>query len=414
MKAKNRILYLDCFSGASGDMLLGVFVSLGVSLNAITDQLKKVLSTSFQLECKNVIRSGIAGTHVSVVVPHQHDDHDKYDHQHQTFASIRDLILQSGLKSAVKKRSLAIFEKLARAESIIHHGVHQDNFENVHFHEVGETDALVDIIGSVVALDLLEVDVLYASPLSVGKGGIIQSQHGMLPVPAPATLEMLKGIPMRPGFVNAEILTPTGAAIITTLSQGFIALPPMKIESIGYGAGTKDFSGFPNVLRGILGTSDHDSTSFIYDDIQMIQTNIDDVSPVIFDTLFEHLFLAHAVDVSITSIQMKKNRPGFMLTVLCKLENVEALSEIIFRHTTTLGLRFFQAGRYILNRKIFLINTTFGPVHVKVSYNLQNEVYHVSPEYDDMKTIGQKNKLPIREVYNAISKSLSDYSQFPL
>jgi pyridinium-3,5-bisthiocarboxylic acid mononucleotide nickel chelatase len=423
-----RIAYLDCFSGISGDMFLGALIDAGVAAS-LFEQTVAALDIGARLEISRVDRSGISATKVDVMVnangesdspragrtgmsdphaqdgqgslshPHHHDD--KHDHA-RGLAEILEIIGEARIGASAKNIVVAIFEKLGAAEAKIH-GVPVDK---IHFHEVGAADALVDIVCAAVGAEALGIDEFICSPLNVG-GGTVVCAHGTFPVPAPATVELLKGTQVYSSGLQAELVTPTGAAIVATLAKGFAAFPDMKIEKSGYGAGTHDFPGHANVLRIIVGEAvpagnggdGARATHVSQDTIAVLEANLDDLSPQIFGYVMDRLLEAGALDVFATPVQMKKNRPGSLLTILAKPEDAPKLTEIMFAETTTLGVRRREEKRHILARKWSTVSTRFGDVRIKIA-SLNGTVTSYAPEYEDCRRIAAEQKVPLKTVMN--------------
>ena len=437
-----RIAYLDCFSGISGDMFLGALIDAGVPAS-IFEETVKALNLGARLEISRVNRSGISATKVDVIgngerdsprrartgmsdphgQSHSHQHAQAHEHQHgmhhsspmlgevggahtlghqhgRGLTEIREVINKAQLSEPVKNRALAIFEKLGAAEAKIHNVP----VDAIHFHEVGAVDALVDIVCAAVGAEALGVDEIVCSPLNVG-GGTVECAHGTLPVPAPATVELLKGAPVYSSGVQAELVTPTGAAIVSTLVKRFATFPEMKIEKTGYGAGTRDFHGSANVLRISVGESISDmssdrnvrATRLEEETVCVLEANLDDLSPQVFGYVMERLLEAGALDVFATPVQMKKNRPGTLLTVLAKLEDADRLTQIIFAETTTLGIRRREEKRQVLARRWETVQTQWGAVRMKIA-NVNGTVSNYAPEYEDCRRIAEEKKVPLKKV----------------
>jgi len=398
-----KILHLDAFSGAAGNMFMGALLDLGLSRKALLEGLDP-LGLDFRLVVKKVQRSGFAARYVDVEVPiarakkrsqaraHKHGPHT-HSHSHgRPYKEIRRLLERAKLSPNVKARSLAIFEALGRAEA----KVHGSKIEEVHFHEVGAIDAIVDVTAAAIGLDLLEIDFISCSPIAIGHG-TIDSDHGLLPLPAPATLELLSGVPTVPAGVDWETLTPTGAAILRTIVDRFGPLPAMTIERIGYGAGNDRKGPLPNVLRAVLGRGQ----SFSGDRVVCIETNLDDLVPEHFDYLMERLFEDGALDVSLQHLQMKKNRPGFLVRVLARPVDRDHLARILFAESTAIGVRMSEWDRLVLERKTVRLKTPLGSIRVKVILGPSGRVQY-SPEYDDCKRAAKKSGLALREVVRRV------------
>lgn len=399
-----KILHLDAFSGAAGNMFMAAMLDLGLSRKALLEELEP-LGLDFKLVVKKVQRSGFAARYVDVKVPvdrakkraqtraHKHGPHS-HSHSHgRHYTEIRRLIERAKLSPNVKLRSLAIFEALGRAEA----KVHGAKLEDVHFHEVGAVDAIVDVTAAAIGLELLEVDFVSCSPIAIGHG-TIDSDHGLLPLPAPATLELLSGMPTVPAGVEWETLTPTGAAILRTIVDQFGPLPAMTIERIGYGAGNDRKGPLPNVLRAVLGKGQ----AWSGDRVVCIETNLDDLVPEHFDYLMERLFEDGALDVSLQHLQMKKNRPGFLVRVLARPADRDHLARVLFAESTAIGVRMSEWDRLVLERKTVRLKTPLGQVRVKVIRGPSDRVQY-SPEYDDCKRVAKKSGLALREVVRRVT-----------
>jgi uncharacterized protein (TIGR00299 family) protein len=380
-----RIAYFDCFAGASGDMILGALLDAGVEPASWQGELDKLNLSGYELEIDRVQKQGIAATEVRV--PVSEGSQERY------LAEIEGLINTSQLPTEVKETSVEVFRRLAVAEARVH-GTTPDR---IHFHEVGGVDAIIDIVGAVVGLRLLGVEEVYASALPLGHG-FVDCAHGRLPLPAPATLELLQGVPVLSRDAEGELVTPTGAAILTTLAKSFGPFPPITVEKIGYGAGQKDFP-FPNLLRLLVGTTSP-ALDARMETLTLLEANIDDLNPEFYGHLMERLFTAGALDVYLTPVQMKKNRPGVLLSVTCPPAQAEALAALVFAKTTTIGLRRQEVQRWALARERVEVKTPYGIVGVKVA-RLGGKVMTASPEYEDCRRLALKGGVPLKEVYMA-------------
>lgn len=378
------IAYFDCFSGISGDMTLGAFVDAGVPPEFLADTIKSQLIPDFDLTVTRVSKMGIGAQKVDVIVKSAAE---------RDYDAIRRLIAGSSLADAVKRTSLAIFEKLAAAESKIH-GCPK---HHVHFHEVGGVDAIVDIVGAALCVDYLKIDAVHASRIPLGNG-FVRCAHGLLPVPAPATAEMLKDVPVYGTDVSGELVTPTGAAIITTLAAGFGPMPGMRVSQTGWGAGSRDYAHAPNLLRVFLGESEH-----LSDSVAVLETTIDDMNPEIFGYVMERLFEDGALDVCLMPVFMKKNRPGTLVQVLCPHHLKETLISRILTETTTLGVRVSEAQRRILKREFVRLTTEFGAVDAKKITSPDGRA-RIVPEYEVCRRIARDRGIPIRTVYETIGQ----------
>ena len=385
-----RIVYGDLIGGASGDMFAAALVDLGLPLAALKAELKKIPGLKYRLELGSKKVGAIRAARFQVVTAKKEPE--------RSWADIRRLIQQSALGAEVKERAIGIFARLAEAEGKVH-GVAP---ARVHFHEVGATDSIVDIVATAIGIEYLKADACHFSRIPLGRG-VTRSRHGALPLPGPATLELLKGLPVEWIDLDAETVTPTGAAIVAALGNGFGAAPAMTIERIGYGAGAKEFPGRPNLLRLVIGRNEGGGQR---EEMLVIETNIDDMSPEFYDYLFERLFAAGARDVFLSAVQMKKNRPGTLLTVLVEPALREKLAEIIFSETSTIGVRFYPVERATLKREIVRVKTKYGPVNVKV-VEQPGGGRRAAPEYDDVKRIAARKKVPLKAVYDEALRNFS-------
>jgi len=390
------IAYFDCFSGISGDMTLGAFLDLGVPIEWLKDRLETIPLTGFDLVATSVFRHGIGAKRVEV--------HVKDNATSRHYGDIINIIEKSPLPPEVKQRSLDIFEKIAGAEALIH-GCPK---EKVHFHEVGGIDALADIVGTALCVDYLGIKNVIASPIPMGRG-FVHCQHGTLPVPAPATLEILKGVPVYGTKVPHELVTPTGAAIVVTFAESFKEMPDMIVEKIGYGAGRRELELQPNLLRIVLGTErtnlKEGTGEYQTDQIVIIETCIDDMNPEIFGFLMERLFEKGALDVYWIPIFMKKNRPATMVQILCPENCREVLMACILTESSSLGVRYYHAKRRMLARESIILKTVYGEIAVKHITGLDGSS-RIVPEYEVCKKIALAKGLPLRVVYDTILKSL--------
>lgn len=377
-------------------MTLGALIDAGADFDTLKKELEKLGITEFELSAEKVVRRGISATDVSVHV-HHHGEHHHCEHHHgRSYSQIKQIIEQSNLSENVKSKSTAIFTKLGEAEAKIH----DKDIDEIHFHEVGAVDSIVDIVGACICIDLLGIEKIYSSQIPTFTG-MVDMAHGKFPLPAPATLEILKGIPWRTLGIEGEIVTPTGAAILATLAESFAPMPQMVTDTTGYGAGKKDF-GLPNVLRVMIGELETTSKEKHSEcgEVVVIETNIDDVSPQIYEVVMERLFAAGALDVYMTPIQMKKNRPATLLSVLCKPTAVKKMSVILFEETSTIGVRIDTRKRMCLPREIITVDTAFGPIRIKVARR-SGEVVNIQPEYEDCKAAAAKSNLPVKRVRDA-------------
>jgi uncharacterized protein (TIGR00299 family) protein len=390
-----RVAYFDCFAGISGNMVLGAFLDAGMPLTQLEEGLDALKLPGWRLEVQKGSKMGITGTHVRVILT-------RHEHAHRRYKDIEDIIERSTLPSAVKKRALQIFLCLAQAEGKVH-GL---PFEEVHFHEVGAVDSIIDIVGAAVCLEWLKADRLMTSPVHVG-GGFVNSAHGRLPVPAPATAELLQGIPAYGSDVMGELTTPTGAAILKCAVGSAGPWPPMVVEQIGYGLGDRDFS-VPNTLRLAIGslTNDTGITEVDRDEVEVIEANLDDMNPEFFPYVSDLLLKAGAVDVYLTPVIMKKGRPGYKITVLAGREHVSSCIGVMLRQTSTLGVRQYKTNRTKLKRS-WVEGSVFGiPVRVKAGY-WGEEVVNLAPEYEDCVRAANESGRPLKTVYDAARKMAS-------
>lgn len=385
-----KIAYFDCFSGISGDMILGALIDAGLRIEDLRKELAKLNLEDYRIEARRTKKCGIAGTKVNVLFQEKDGSHK--------LAEIKGLIEASSLDPDVKELSCRIFHRLAEVETEVHGTTARD----VLLHELGDLDAIVDVVGASIGIKKLGIERVYASALHVGRG-FVECRHGTLPLPAPATLELLKGVPVYCEGIGQELVTPTGAAIITTIVSGFGQMPQMKLEKIGYGAGARDLS-IPNLLRVCIGEKLVEKPASLEEDtIAVIETNIDDLNPQFYDYISAQLFKAGALDVFSTSIMAKKGRPGIKLTVLAPIPKVTKLSEIIFDQTTTFGLRIYQVQRKKLFREVKRVETEFGRVRVKIG-RMGDEIKSIAPEYEDCKRIARDKNIPLKEIYDTVKK----------
>lgn len=380
-----KTLYFDCFAGASGDMILGALVSAGVDPRALTDQLGLLNVSGWQIDFEPVDRSGISATHAKVKIPHEH--------VHRHLGDILKIIYESRLNQGVKDRAAKIFSKLAEAEA----RVHNLPVEKIHFHEVGALDAIIDVCGAAIGFELLRIEQFISSPLRVGFG-MTDMAHGRFPIPPPAVAELLKGKPIYAGEFEGEYVTPTGAAIIATVCDRFETLPAMEISATGYGAGTRNPKGFPNALRVLIGETE--SNHAAHDErLLMIETNIDDMSPQVFGHVMDRAFELGALDCYFTPVQMKKNRPGILLSILCRPIEREKFLEMLFAETTTIGARSYEVDRRALARETVRVRTKFGAIDVKVVQ--ANGDVKAMPEFEQCRALAESAGVALREVQEA-------------
>jgi uncharacterized protein (TIGR00299 family) protein len=381
-----KLAYFDCFSGISGDMTLGALVDAGCDIEHLRSGLRGLQVSGWELSAEKVWKNGLSATYIRVKT----DDRQK----HRSLSAILQLLRDSQLAPQVGERASAIFQKLGEAEA----RVHDVPVEKIHFHEVGAVDAIVDIVGACIGFHVLGIEQFACSPLNVG-GGTAKMAHGVLPVPAPATAKLLQGKPTYSSGVQRELITPTGAAIVATVCDVFGPQPPMTVSAIGYGAGTVDLEGQPNVLRVMIGEAAEKTVPGYDEEIAVIEANLDDMNPQIYGYFLDKALAAGALDVYTTPVQMKKNRPGTLLTVLCKPQDANALMSLIFGETTTFGLRTYRAQRRTLPREHVSVATSFGDVRVKVS-RVNGRILHVAPEYDDCRKLAVEKNVPLQRVIN--------------
>ena len=384
----SKILYFDCFSGASGDMVLGALLDAGLPLAELEAALGSLMIPGYRLAADRVLRAGVSATKFRLIEPeglgqtHPH-------HGHRSLAEIVALIERSSLGADPRARAIALFQRLAETEAAIH----QMPVERVHLHEVGALDSIIDIVGAVFGLQWFGADRIVSSPLNVG-GGMVRSAHGVFPVPAPATLRLLEGVPVYSSGVQMETVTPTGALLVAGHASAFGPMPAMRVERAGYGAGDRELPGTPNVLRVIVG---HDDTAASAQRVVVLECEIDDMNPQIYGVLMETLYAAGALDVFYTAVQMKKNRPGTLLTVVAPPDLRDALTGIVFRETTTIGLRYQELLRACLDREIVVVETPVGPVRFKIARR-DGEVLNASPEFEDCARAAAERSLPVKDV----------------
>jgi uncharacterized protein (TIGR00299 family) protein len=379
-----KLVYFDCPSGAAGDMIMGALVDAGAPFEALRAELRKLALPGWDLVRREVTKGAFRATKIDVEI-------DAAAHRHErSLADIQAILDASPLDPTVKERAGRVFVRLADAEA----RVHGTSREAVHFHEVGAVDAIVDVTGGVLALAMLGVGAVYVSALPLG-GGFVDTAHGRMPVPGPGTAELLRGFPIVDTGVRAELVTPTGAAILTTLARPAVALPPMVVTAVGYGAGTMDLPGTPNILRCFVGDSVAEAGGG--ERIVKLETTIDDMSPQLYEPLMERLFEAGAVDVFLTPVVMKRSRPGTALTALCPRDRLERLVHVLFEESSTIGVRWTEWQRATLPREIVTLPTTYGAIQFKVS-RLEGRVVTVTPEFADVARVARDKALPVREV----------------
>jgi uncharacterized protein (TIGR00299 family) protein len=400
LQLKTMIAYFNCFSGISGDMTLGALVDAGVSLEELSKQLSMLPVRGYELKAGKVKKGGIRATKVDVVVKRSAVSGQR---SARKWKDIEKIIRTSRLPDRIKQKGMYIFKRLFKAEAEVHGGKIQD----IHLHELSAVDCIVDIFGTLIGLDLLGIESVYSSPVNLGSG-TVKTEHGTFPVPAPATLRLLKGIPVYSSGILFELTTPTGAVLISSLAKDFGPMPGMHIAKTALGAGNKDFKEQPNVLTMIIGEGVEDGTqvtdrSQAKDSVTVIETNIDDMNPQVYEYVMERLFKAGALDIFLTQIIMKKGRPGIKLSVLCDEAVQEDLMNIMLTETTGIGLRFYRAERKVLPREIKPIQTKYGSVNVKIS-RLGDKKQKASVEYEDCRKIAKKFNIPLLEVMKVIKQ----------
>ena len=389
-----RIAYFDCFSGASGDMILGSLIDVGLSPRRLREELKKLRISTIDLKAKKVLRAGLAATRVIVEGKNE-------KRSHRNLKEILRIVERSGVEADVKEKSREIFKRIASVEGKIH----GTPMGEIHFHELGGLDSIVDIVGSVWGIRQLGIEEIYVSKVNVG-GGFVKCEHGILPVPAPATLSLMEGKPIYSSGVERELFTPTGAAILTSLGSGFGPMPPINVERVGHGAGRDDLP-HPNLLRLIVGTSVSTSGR---ERVVVIETNIDDMNPQFYDYVIEGLLGMKVLEVFITPILMKKNRPGHLLTVICPSEKLAAVTEFLLRETTTIGLRWHEEERAKTDREIIPRQTKYGKIRFKLA-RWEGKVVNFSPEYEDCKRLALEKGVPLKEIFEEARKEVAAFQK---
>jgi len=382
-----KIAYFDCVGGASGDMLLSALADVGVPHEVLRGVVAALRLPGCDLHFERVMKGPLAATQVTVVTPQQEE--------HRHLSHLLDIVRQSDLPESVRAKAETALHRIAEVEA----GIHNEPVEHVHLHEVGGDDTLIDIAGALVGLDWLGVGLVVISPLPLGRG-LTRSAHGQLPLPAPATLVLLTGVPVRYVEVESELVTPTGAAILTTVADRFGGFPPLTLQKVGVGAGRRDLP-FPNVIRLWLGEAPS-LEGLTIEPLDVLETNIDDMNPQIYAHVMERLFTAGALDVTLTPQQMKKNRPAVLLSVLCRPEQDETVMHILFEETTTLGVRRQTVERICMPRTFETVETPFGPIRIKVAR--WDGIEHRMPEYEDCRQAAETHKVPIAVVMQAVKQ----------
>jgi pyridinium-3,5-bisthiocarboxylic acid mononucleotide nickel chelatase len=410
----SRILYFDCFNGASGDMVLGALLDAGLPLDDLRRALGSLAIDGASVSANRVLRAGVSATKF-IVEEHGHGHEHAHEHghshshgstaavahhhTHRSLAEINGLIDRSALLPAAKTRAKELFHRLGEAEAAIH----QIPLEKIHLHEVGALDSIIDIVGAVFAIDWFGADRIMSSPLNVG-GGMVNTAHGHFPVPAPATVTLLGKAPVYSSGIQNELVTPTGALLVTGYATSYGPMPPMTIERVGYGAGDRDLASTPNVLRVLVGESTEQPGT---EQIVVLECEIDDMNPQLFGPVMDRLYAAGALEVYFASVQMKKSRPGTLLTILARPQQRQELSSIVFRETTTIGVRYHEVTRERLEREIVPIDTPFGAVRFKVA-SLAGKVVNSAPEFEDCLRLASEQKVPVKDVQAAATKAYLD------
>lgn len=405
----SRILYFDCFSGASGDMVLGALLDAGLPLEELRRALGSLAIEGASIASERVLRAGVSATKFRVEnTPahahshsheHLHGHAGDHGHGHRSLADINALIERSALSPGAQARAKELFLRLGEAEAAIH----QMPIEKIHLHEVGALDSVIDIVGAVFALEWFAADRVVSSPLNVG-GGTVKSAHGLFPVPAPATVRLLTGVPVYSSGVQSELVTPTGALLISAYASSFGPTPAMTVSKVGYGAGDRDLPNTPNVLRVLVGESSEQPAA---ERIVVLECEIDDMNPQIFGSVMDRLYAAGALEVYFSSVQMKKNRPGTLLTILALPETREILAAIVFRETTTIGVRYHDVMRERLEREILAVETALGAVRFKIA-RLGGKVVNASPEFDDCVRLATERGMAVKDVQAVAMKGYLD------
>jgi len=403
-----KTLYFDCFAGASGNMILGALVGLGIDESELVEQIKLLDVSDFSIEFTIIDKSGIAAIHADVKVPHEH--------AHRHLSTIEKIINDSRLSDGVKQRAIKIFTRLAEAEA----KVHGTSIEKIHFHEVGAMDAIIDVVGACIGFEMLEIEKFACSKIHVGSG-FVKMAHGKFPVPPPAVAELLKNIPIYSTEIEGELITPTGAAIISAVCDSFGTITEMRVEKTAYGAGTREYKEFPNALRLMLGETTPDElrvTNYelrektdnrqpTTDKLILLETNIDDLSPQILGFVMERALDSGALDCWFTPIHMKKNRPATMISILCDESKREVLTELLYTETTTLGVRIKEIERNCLTRQIVKVETESGAVDVKIAF-YNGKIVNAKPEYEQIREIALKSKIPLREIERIVLEKVKN------
>jgi pyridinium-3,5-bisthiocarboxylic acid mononucleotide nickel chelatase len=379
-----KIAYFDCIAGASGDMLLGALLDAGFDESVLHAGLANLNLPGFNVTVTRLLKNGLSALKVNVAV--------QEDLPSRTLLEIEEIITNSSLPDSIQQQANQVFRTLAEVEAKIHH----HPVDQIHLHELGGLDTIIDVVGVLLGLDHLQIQQVYASPLPMARG-FVNSAHGPLPLPAPATLALLEGVPLYGTDMQAELVTPTGAVLLKSLVTEFSVIPPMNLQHIGYGAGQQDLP-IPNLVRVLIGNQEAETTA-AGETLVLIETNIDDLNPEIYDYVFSRLFAAGALDVFLSPILMKKNRPASLLSVLSKPADVSRMTEILFAETSTIGVRQHLVSRFALPRQIQSVETPYGSVRIKITH-LASGKLKAAPEYDDCRLIAEKHGIPLREVYH--------------
>ncbi|WP_031513922.1 nickel pincer cofactor biosynthesis protein LarC [Desulfofalx alkaliphila] len=385
-----KIAYFDCFAGIAGDMIVGAFLDAGLPFDRLEQELKKLNLTGWQISAQKIKKHGITGTKFSVKVYHHHCRH----HHHRNLQDIEDIIRHSDFDEPIKETALKIFQRLAIAEA----KVHGTSINEIHFHEVGAEDSIIDIVAAAIGFHHLKIDKVMASPLTTGTG-FVKCAHGTIPVPAPATVELLHGVPYRHGDIAEEMVTPTGAAVLTSLCSEYRTMPEIITQAVGYGAGDRELP-IPNLLRVHIGEISHASQR---EQVWVIEASIDDMNPEFISAATEQLLASGALDVYVSQVLMKKGRPGLVIHVLTPGDIREQLGQILLQHTTTIGYRYYPVWRQVLHREKVSVNTAYGSVTVKVAMEGE-KIMNIAPEYRQCLELAKTHKVPLKQVYNMALK----------
>lgn len=390
-----KVAYFDCIAGASGDMILGALLDAGLLEATLRDRLRALRLDDFDLRCQRVVKRGFSATKVDVLVA------DDVPERH--LAEVEAIVTESDLSHEIKEQSVAIIRRLGEVEAAIH----GTTLDHVHLHELGGVDTIVDVVGTLVGLEVLGIERVYASPLPMARG-FVQGAHGQIPLPAPATVALLNGVPVVGSELGVELVTPTGAVLLSSLATTFGPLPAMTLTATGYGAGGRDLP-IPNVLRLFLGDQTLSSESVALSEaLEILETNVDDLNPEFYDYVMTRLFGAGALDVFFSSIHMKKNRPATLLSILCKPSDADAMMSILFSETSTLGVRRQQVTRHCLPRTTHTVETPYGQVRVKVARWSETQS-KAAPEYDDCRRLAESSGVPLREVYRIAIRAAEEF-----